>query len=406
MALQDVGGLLHAFGGHEVRERLGEVAPPREGPSIAQVERPRSLGPPRAAELAAQEVEEQRIVDVVRSAALQGGNEQVPVDQPREKGPHVETVQHLRADFRLDRGGRTGAQQEVAHLHGLGGEDRFAEVVEDLGFGAREQGLRQIGGAHLQTRGLPQQLQGGDPAARARVEPFDRLLPRRQAEGVAEQRAGLLGCEQKIVPLDQRRPVLPQRRIGTEIGERAAGQDQVEGLGQAGHEPPQDPHARLGCLEVLHSVEHQHDSPAERHLGVADEDVGQALGFLRPETETFPETLAAPAELGDVPDHALDEVAEEDRGVAIRPVERVPDRGLRGLLEEARQKRRLAVSRTGEDERDALRKTCAQPVHEPRTPQVQSTDRGRQEPGDERCRGVNHGCASSVPSSDHSASPA
>src|SRR5439155_2596828 len=125
-----------------------------------------------------------------------------------------------------------------------------------------------------------------------------------------------------------------------------------------------------------------------------DEDVGQALRLFRPETEVLPETLAAPAELGDVTRHSLDEVAKEDRGVAIRPVDRVPDRGLRGLLKETRQKGRLAVPRSGGDERDRLLQTGTQAIHEPRTAQVHPTDRRRQKPGDGERRGAGHGRAS------------
>ena len=390
VTLQQVGDLLHALGRQEVRQRLGEIAAARERAPVAPIERLRSLGAARRPELAAQEVEEQRIVGVVGAAALQGGDEQVPAHQPIEKTAHVEPLQDLAADLGVDGRRRAGAQQELAHLHGLGGQDLFAEVVEDLRFGAREQRLGQVGGAGLEPRRLSQQLQGRDPSARPGVQPFHRLRPRRQAEGVAQQGAGLLGREQQIVSFDQRGGALRQHRLEANLRERAARQDQVDRAGQVGHDPPQRPHAGLGPLQVLHPVEHQHDVSAQRLLRVADEDVRHAFGFLRPAAQGLPQSLAALAELRRVLGHPLHDVAEEDGGVAVRGVERVPDRVLPGLPQEGRQKRRLAVPRSGQDDGDAPLEPGAQAVHEPRAPQMQRTDGVRQQLGGEQRRGASH----------------
>src|SRR5437899_2337574 len=81
-ALAGMGGLRGARGGQEVRQRPHERAAPRKGAPVALVERPRLLGAPLGAELPAQEVQEQRVVDEVGAAALQRGDERERADQP------------------------------------------------------------------------------------------------------------------------------------------------------------------------------------------------------------------------------------------------------------------------------------------------------------------------------------
>src|SRR5260221_4825608 len=128
------------------------------------------------------------------------------------------------------------------------------------------------------------------------------------------------------------------------------------------------------------------------------------LGLLRPEAEGLPESLTALTELRNVFPDPLDEVAEEDGGIPIIRVERVPDGALTGLFEEARQERCLAIPRTGHDDGGAPLKRCGQSVHEARARQVERSDLRWQELDRGQRRGARHGRACASASRDHSSS--
>src|SRR5437867_11695558 len=95
------------------REGLGEGTASSEGPAIALIQLALAGGPLLRAQLPPQEVAEERIVGVVLTLALERGDEQAALDQPRKDPAHVRVNEDLGTDVGVDEGGNRGSEQEL-----------------------------------------------------------------------------------------------------------------------------------------------------------------------------------------------------------------------------------------------------------------------------------------------------
>src|SRR5439155_25466623 len=111
-------------------------------------------------------------------------------------------LEDLRAGVRIEEVGHGRSEEERAHGLALACEDLFAEVVEDVRLGLREDLLGKLGGVRAQTRRLAQELERRHPAAGARMDLRDGLGLHPQTEALEQQRARLFEGEEKLLALD------------------------------------------------------------------------------------------------------------------------------------------------------------------------------------------------------------
>ena len=178
------------------------------------------------------EAAKERVEAVLFAAPVRGErDEDVAARERLEHRDVVRFGKETAARLGLDAFQKRDAQEKVAHVLGLVGEDLFGEVVEDVAFGLAEDfdevgrrggglALRNPARERLPLRHLPDELERGDPAVRP-LAVLGQLLGRQfEVEDLAEQFARLFVGEEQFLPVDDGEAGLrphPREREGRHV---------------------------------------------------------------------------------------------------------------------------------------------------------------------------------------------
>src|SRR5439155_2573132 len=124
-------------------------------------------------------------------------------------------------------------------------------------------------------------------------------------------------------------------------------------------------------FEMMDLVEDDDQASFERLLGVAHEDVHEPLDFVGGRARLAPQILDLLAELGRVLLDPGDEIAQQRPRIAVRGIERVPDRVRAEIADEPAHQARLAVSGPRENDRRAALESRSEAIVKARAGEVE-----------------------------------